>query len=436
MAKDNKSSVEETLSTDNSTHFIGVHAGLMYTAIDNLLDLKISNNEQMNNNEVIMQNADKDAISITNDTEHNNNDIHSENYKRHYFSNNTDHSQCCEPKTLNNIILNVFNIIPEISPIDNSIYSKDQHKNKETEILDLDNLKSIDKLEDTSTHQANMNDIEDIIDFVEDYNNQNNKHECIKKETENPTGIEELYEIEGKFKCNKSPYVDYTDDVISVISVSDEDEKCELNDFFIDSKETNDKYDSVTYNKIEINIDLNEIQTRAEKYENSEETSKDSNKGFPYPIDENSCCSYNSSDFEFITEDEAYTQSKYDSLNNINPDGTFKTITITQDSGFDDTNITPRDSSRPNYSSRFGNDANSYDEYNFSIKNVAHRQYRQNHVMPEGDGYLNLFQGHFSPNTPYMFENKSTMPLFMQYEGIGFDMRLARYNIEDECKLN
>ncbi|KAF9824693.1 hypothetical protein SFRURICE_000558 [Spodoptera frugiperda] len=59
------------------------------------------------------------------------------------------------------------------------------------------------------------------------------------------------------------------------------------------------------------------------------------------------------------------------------------------------------------------------------------RTYRDNHRIPEGDNYLQLFQGLYNPlmavSEIYFLENKSvrTSAMNSQYDGMGFDKQLA-----------
>ncbi|XP_026755224.2 uncharacterized protein LOC113515267 [Galleria mellonella] len=131
--------------------------------------------------------------------------------------------------------------------------------------------------------------------------------------------------------------------------------------------------------------------------------------------DKSDNCSYHSSDFEFITEEEANIEGL---IINFRP----KTVN----------NVKQPEKANLNASSHFSRfylpGTSQYDN-NFN--------YRENHAIPEGDDYLNLFQGIFAPAlTPlHLLENKSfrSTRMNVQFEGIGFDMKvLNKKNMEDQ----
>lgn len=83
---------------------------------------------------------------------------------------------------------------------------------------------------------------------------------------------------------------------------------------------------------------------------------------------------------------------------------------------------------------------------NRPLYDYSNRDYRQNHLIPEGEGYLDLFRGAYNPilslSDIIILENKSIRPspMNIQYEGIGFDKQLIwrkcqQDSSEDECKF-
>ncbi|XP_026742180.1 uncharacterized protein LOC113504204 isoform X2 [Trichoplusia ni] len=158
---------------------------------------------------------------------------------------------------------------------------------------------------------------------------------------------------------------------------------------------------------------------------------------------------YNSSDFEFITEEEA------------NMDGFIININLpSQDS---DNSSTSSSEPLSNYILRKkdlnSKEVDAQNEFIDSLpgpsglNNQKHefedRSYRNKHVLPEGDQYLDLFRGIYNPFLPvceiFFLENKSVRASAMnvQYEGIGFDKQLmhkkykpdsSEDEFEDEAK--
>ncbi|CAG4987912.1 unnamed protein product [Colias eurytheme] len=100
--------------------------------------------------------------------------------------------------------------------------------------------------------------------------------------------------------------------------------------------------------------------------------------------------SYHSSDFEFIDEDEA--------------------------------------KSRGLYSQNFTNKNNEYKP----------RRSNKNHIIPQGNDYLELFQGRYTPYPRTDMENKSTKssryPMYVGCSGIGFNMYGMPQNVSDELR--
>ncbi|XP_045508113.1 uncharacterized protein LOC123703945 [Colias croceus] len=97
--------------------------------------------------------------------------------------------------------------------------------------------------------------------------------------------------------------------------------------------------------------------------------------------------SYHSSDFEFIDEDEAKTCGLYSQNKNIN-------------------------------------------EYKL-------RPINKNHVIPQGNDYLELFQGRYTPYPRTDMENKCTksrFPMHVGCNGIGFNMYGMPQNVSDELR--
>ncbi|XP_028178939.1 uncharacterized protein LOC114366306 [Ostrinia furnacalis] len=114
---------------------------------------------------------------------------------------------------------------------------------------------------------------------------------------------------------------------------------------------------------------------------------------------DDSCSGYHSSDFEFITEEEA----RADGFKNFN-----KTNTIENE-----VTKTVEETQKPSCSNN-------------------NEEYRQNHQIPVGEGYFDLFRGYHAPTTPFMFENKCMgLLLNAEYAGVGFDMRVLSRQIQE-----
>ncbi|XP_059058842.1 uncharacterized protein LOC131852218 [Achroia grisella] len=166
-------------------------------------------------------------------------------------------------------------------------------------------------------------------------------------------------------------------------------------------------------NKETVNIDVISINS------NDEVAGFESNNVNCIDVNDDSSdnCSYHSSDFEFITEEEA------------NIDGfiiNFRAKTVNKKQAeFDKL----KNASGINFHRHYlpGTSRVEYaDEFS----------YRENHIIPEGDEYLSLFQGIYAPVfAPLHFmENKSVRSNCMnvEFEGIGFDMKLLnKKNMED-----
>ncbi|KAL0859213.1 hypothetical protein ABMA27_011030 [Loxostege sticticalis] len=133
-------------------------------------------------------------------------------------------------------------------------------------------------------------------------------------------------------------------------------------------------------------------------------------------LNDSFCSGYNSSDFEFITEEEAKTDGliiNYKKNKRITSHETCHTVEV---SAFN----TPECNQMPSSSN------NTED-------------YRQNHQIPVGENYFDLFRGLYEPTVPLMYENKSMGLLMNEYAGLGFDIGVLRrqireYQPDDEYK--
>ncbi|CAB3241909.1 unnamed protein product [Arctia plantaginis] len=178
---------------------------------------------------------------------------------------------------------------------------------------------------------------------------------------------------------------------------------------------------------------------------------------------------YHSSDFEFITESDAeldeyiinFSRNKFcnnDIYHNSKCRGVlsgdvFDRRSTSQIKGLNSKIANPAESSRkyntqldmdsknssnlsngPHSSSKDSRNVSDLGEgpsgLNRPLYDYSNRDYRQNHLIPEGEGYLALFRGAYNPILPMsdiiLLENKSIRPspMNIQYEGIGFDKQL------------
>ncbi|RVE46516.1 hypothetical protein evm_008807 [Chilo suppressalis] len=348
---------------------------------------------------------------------------------------------------------------------------------------DMYNQVDISDMDDEDMNDENIIDDEDIIDLVDNDNASDQKQDRPKNNmatTQEPLSKPYSFEL-----------VLVEEDVICISSDSDSDENCVANDKAvnlkvtqkkivdkgntinndadvivagkqahctdIDNLKTTESFKTDTINETQVSdtennsfkstdvndnasknlnqTKINDIKTDDGKDGNASQlllVNKDlanASEITTNMIDENSCSSYHSSDFEFITEEEA---NRNIFINNntvpidVNSIRRLKTIEISRDSGFNDSNCSqnsPGPSWRNFNVSDYRSARERYEAANFDINAYTDRQYRRNHIVPDANGYLDLFQGVFSPVTPFMLENKSTMPLrYVQYEGVGFDL--------------
>lgn len=168
-------------------------------------------------------------------------------------------------------------------------------------------------------------------------------------------------------------------------------------------------------------------------------------------VDLDFCDGYHSSDFEFITESDAEIEgpltnmSKCVDMNKnaspnkgINKPGSSKQNVVNNDTIRNCNKY--KQSCQPGAGNSITNNSfNNNESYN--AVNYRYTQHsRPNHIVPQGEEYLNLFQGLYAPMHTDMFflENKSVRPqtcMNVEYEGIGFDMRMPRAEDSDEeCK--
>ncbi|XP_037871652.1 uncharacterized protein LOC119629567 isoform X2 [Bombyx mori] len=131
---------------------------------------------------------------------------------------------------------------------------------------------------------------------------------------------------------------------------------------------------------------------------------------------------YHSSDFEFISENEAKMSGiiyKYPKIN--------KELYGTKNEA----------DSKPGCSNGF--ESNTEDSFQDNGLNTSKAS--ENRVLPAGENYLNLFRGVYDPVLPhsaiFFLENKSIRPIRMNvdYEGMGFDMQLMRSDSSDTANV-
>lgn len=170
------------------------------------------------------------------------------------------------------------------------------------------------------------------------------------------------------------------------------------------------------------------------------------------------CNGYHSSDFEFITESDAEIEGFITKTDEIKKSESKRVGTSGNASPNKDKPGSKKDfndSQIPNYSTSneyfHQPDASNsktntnFDNYNKTSNAVDYRQNyakhsRLNHVIPQGNEYLNLFQGIYAPMFTDLFflESKTGRAqrcMNVQYEGVGFDIRMASTEDSDEeCK--
>lgn len=140
------------------------------------------------------------------------------------------------------------------------------------------------------------------------------------------------------------------------------------------------------------------------------------------------CNGYHSSDFEFITESDAEINGL---ITNTSKSAEIKKKSKTKHV------VTSKNTSsnevKPGCSKDFK------DKYNIN-EHCSTQSSRSSHSIPQGEEYLKLFQGIYSPmfNDLFFWENKSVRAqtcMNVQYEGVGFDIRMpSREDTNEECK--
>lgn len=257
-------------------------------------------------------------------------------------------------------------------------------------------------------------------------------------EEDNTLEIEELQNGSQGNKIKKMQDVsvyDYTDDVQSEL---DDNTKTTSNENIKDRKEKK-MYKEETDN----------IATGTTIKDINESNDKDtiSLLSIETDIDLDFCNGYHSSDFEFITESDAETDGLINKCDEINNKSKIKHDAASNIAS----NIIKPGSSKQNVLNDDKHHhlgaGNSYNIFTNNQKYNAenYKQYYtqnpvQNHVVPQGEDYLNLFRGWYAPmySEILFLENKSVRAqtcMNAQYEGIGFDLRMpCREESDEECK--
>lgn len=225
--------------------------------------------------------------------------------------------------------------------------------------------------------------------------------------------------------------------------------------------------------------DSNSIQNETKAYDNISISSSEDER---VRADSDYCSGYNSSDFEFITESEAkldgliinltsknlktpekrhkpgtYTVeiakdanyasgSSQESVKEVEPGPSHSNLDLAHNyaqgqhykDGLSNKNIPATSTTKPK-DGTYKEKNYSYDYKRYLIQES--KRQRQNHVLPQGEEYLNLFHGMNMPlvSELHFLENKSVRPrtcMNLEYDGIGFDMRLVKKtsDSDDECK--
>ncbi|CAD0206699.1 unnamed protein product [Chrysodeixis includens] len=157
---------------------------------------------------------------------------------------------------------------------------------------------------------------------------------------------------------------------------------------------------------------------------------------------------YNSSDFEFITEEEANMDGFIININIPSQDLDTSSISSSEplSNYVDKKEVSPKE---VDTQEEFIDPLPGPSGLNKPKHEFEDRSYRNKHVLPEGEQYLDLFRGIYNPLLPvceiFFLENKSIRASAMniQYDGIGFDKQLlhkkykpdsSEDEFEDEAK--
>ncbi|XP_053621487.1 uncharacterized protein LOC128681532 [Plodia interpunctella] len=242
------------------------------------------------------------------------------------------------------------------------------------------------------------------ISIAENVNKTRTFHDMYREYLKNCIGYDESH-----FETIKTELPD-------IISLSEDnlqalDDQCvDLDDISLASNNIF-TFENSEFTNIEIEIDDNKVADSSEVLRNINSDANDfqdqltnneyrcteePNKNDEVDIDNNSDCSYHSSDFEVITEEEAKMDGLILNFRNDNKEHICNT-----------------------------NDANFIEMY----LPHAHDEVYRDHKIPEGEDFYNLFRGLNAPaNVPDIFlENKSVMPtqcMSVEKEALGFDLRI------------
>ncbi|XP_035455059.2 uncharacterized protein DDB_G0287625 [Spodoptera frugiperda] len=204
------------------------------------------------------------------------------------------------------------------------------------------------------------------------------------------------------------------DDILNEIDTANEDLHTEINNNNI-SDETNPNNimnDRKVSNNSEI-IDVISINSSIDEEISENEVTIDL---ISDSDDSESCEGYHSSDFEFISETEARMDGFIINFRQNRPNEDLE-----QFHGY------PGQFAEELFGDRLSDPGEGPSNRN----EFEDRTYRDNHRIPEGDNYLQLFQGLYNPlmavSEIYFLENKSvrTSAMNSQYDGMGFDKQLA-----------
>ncbi|XP_075988075.1 uncharacterized protein LOC142984405 [Anticarsia gemmatalis] len=258
-------------------------------------------------------------------------------------------------------------------------------------------------------------DFEQLIDSTRDCNEASTSQNI--QEFENILSSYDTTELQNDEVINLDEISDIFDNLVTeTISISSQEdlepnnnENAVKNLNIIDNMSLNTHIDTTTIKKeshFEIELDTISIS--------SEET-KSSDDG------------YNSSDFEFITEEEAKMEGFIINFGRNNSSNSEFSSNTNSSYAHHSKEFSP--STRNDGSKEF-DPGEGPSGIHRPIVDDSTRDYRQNHEIPQEEGYLDLFRGQYNPLLPLsdiiMLENKSIRPSAMnvQYEGIGFDMQL------------